>query len=132
MENLSLSLSLISLLLSLSLSLSLAAVSVLPGILDLKLLAVRGKMLMGVNFLVYNWCWITSSDVYRQYASGEHSPLPTIFLCIIALHDKDLVHEKATLSILDNNDDFESHAIIGLLIPKPPPPICHRHRPSAL
>ena len=40
-----------------------------------------------VNFLVYKWCWIISSD-------------------------NNLVHEKAALSILDNNVDFESHAII--------------------
>ena len=55
-------------------------------------------------------CWIISSDFYRQYAFGEHSP--AIFLFIIAMHDKHLVHETATLSILDSNVDFESHAII--------------------
>ena len=58
--------------------------------------------------------------------------------------DKYLVPEKSTLSILDNNVDFESHAIINPL-PQPPPPqeqqndnthtqkpTYNRHRPSAL
>ena len=64
-------------------------------------------------------CWIISSDFYRQYAFGEHSP--AIFLFIIAMHDKHLVHETATLSILDSNVDFESHAIIAS------PPHNHQH-----
>ena len=67
---------------------------------------------MRVIYLVYKWCWIISSDLHRQYAFGEHSPLPAIFLFIIAIHDKHLVHETATLSILDSNVDFETHAII--------------------
>jgi len=64
---------------------------------------------MRVIYLVCKWCWIISFDFHRQYAFGEHSPL---FLFIIAMHDKHLVHETATLSILDSNVDFESHAII--------------------
>jgi len=67
---------------------------------------------MRVNFLVYKWCWIISSDFHRQYAFGENSPLPAIFMFIIAIQDKYLVHEKATLSIYDSTVDFESHAII--------------------
>ena len=67
---------------------------------------------MRVIYLVYKWCWIIRSDFHRQYAFGEHSPLPAIFLFIIAMHDKHLVHETATRSILDSNVDFESHAII--------------------
>ena len=67
---------------------------------------------MRVIYLMYKWCWIISSDFHRQYAFGEHSPLPAMFLFIIAIHDKHLVHETATLSILDSNVDFESHAII--------------------
>ena len=67
---------------------------------------------MTERILVYKWCWIISSDFPRQYAFGEHSPLPALFLFRIATHDKNLVHEKAALSILDNNVDFESHAII--------------------
>ena len=67
---------------------------------------------MRVIYLVYKWCWSIGSDLHRQYAFGEHSPLPAIFLFIIAIHDKHLVHETATLSILDSNVDFESHAII--------------------
>ena len=43
------------------------------------------------------------------------------FLFIIAMHDIHLVHETATLSILDSNVDFESHAIIDS------PPHNHRH-----
>jgi len=43
---------------------------------------------MRVNVLVYKWCWITSPDIYKQYAFGEHSPLPAIFLFITAMHDK--------------------------------------------
>ena len=31
------------------------------------------------------------------------------------MHYKHLVNEKATLSILDNNVDFESHAILDLI-----------------
>ena len=76
-------------------------------------------MLMRVIYLVYKWCWIISSDLHRQYAFGEHSP--AIFLFIIAMHDKHLVHETATLSILDSNVDCESHAIIDS------PPHNHRH-----
>ena len=67
---------------------------------------------MRVINLVYKWCWIISSDFHRQYAFGDHSPLPSIFLFMIAMHDKHLVHETTTLSILDSNVDFESHAII--------------------
>ena len=58
-------------------------------------MAVRGRA-------VYTWCWITSSDFSRHYTFGEHSPLSAIFSFIIAMHDKNLVNEKATLSILDN------------------------------
>ena len=82
---------------------------------------MRGGMLMRVIYLVYKWCWIISSDLHRQYAFGEHSPLSAIFLFIIAMHDKHLVHETATLSILDSNIDFESHAIIDS------PPHNHQH-----
>ena len=74
---------------------------------------------MRVIYLVYKWCWIISSDFNRQYAFGEHSP--AIFLFIIAMHDKHLVHETATLSILDSNVDFESHALIDS------PPHNHQH-----
>ena len=55
---------------------------------------------------------VISSDLHRQYTFGDHSPLPASFLFIIAMHDKHLVYETATLSILDSNVDFESHAII--------------------
>ena len=71
--------------------------------------------------MVYKWCWIISSDFHRQYARGDHSQLPAIFLFIIAMHDKHLVHETAKLSILDCNVDFESHAIIES------PPHNHQH-----
>ena len=67
---------------------------------------------MRVIYLVYKWCWIISSDLHKQYVFWEHSPLPAIFLFIIAMHDKHLVHETATLLILDSNVDFKSHAII--------------------
>ena len=67
---------------------------------------------MTVIYLVSKWCWSICSDLHRQYTFGEHSPLPAIFLFSIAMHDKHLVHETATLSILDSNVDFESHAII--------------------
>ena len=49
---------------------------------------------MRVIYLVYKWCWIISSDFHRQYASGEHSPLPAIFLFIVAMHDKHLVWRR--------------------------------------
>ena len=49
---------------------------------------------MRVIYLVYNWCWSNSSDLHRQYASGEHSPLPAIFLFIVAMHDKHLVWRR--------------------------------------
>ena len=74
---------------------------------------------MRVIYLVYKWCWIISSDFDRLYAFGEHSP--AIFLFIIYMHDKHLLHEKATLSILDSIVDFESHAIIDS------PPHNHQH-----
>ena len=57
-------------------------------------------------------------DVNESYLFGVQVVLeykfwlPAIFLFIIAMHDKHLVHETATLSILDSNVDFESHAII--------------------
>ena len=81
---------------------------------------------MRVIYLVYKWCWIISSDFHKQYAFGEHSPLSAIFLFIIAMHDKHLVHETATLSILDSNVDFESHAIIDS------PPHNHQHTTSTV
>jgi len=28
---------------------------------------MRARMLMRVNFLVYRWCWIISSDFHRQF-----------------------------------------------------------------
>jgi len=62
-------------------------------------LGVRGGMLMRVIYLVYKWCWIISSGFYRQYAFGDHLPLPASFLFIIAMHDKQLVHETDTLTI---------------------------------
>jgi len=54
---------------------------------------------MRVIYLVYKWCWIISSGFYRQYAFGDHLPLPASFLFIIAMHDKQLVHETDTLTI---------------------------------
>ena len=75
---------------------------------------------MRVIYLVYKWCWIISSDFDRQYAFGDHSPLLAIFLFIIAMNDKHLVHETATLSRVDSNVDFESHAIIDPSAPQPP------------
>ena len=74
---------------------------------------------MRVIYLVYKWCCIIRSDFHRQYAFVEHSPLSAIFLFIIAMHDKHLVDETATLSIVDSNVDFESHAKMD---PPPPPP----------
>ena len=82
--------------------------------------ATTTTMFMRVIYLVYKWCWIISSDLHRQYARGDHSLLPAIFLFIIAMHDTHLVHETATLSIFDGID-FESHAIIDS------PPHNHQH-----
>jgi len=47
--------------------------------------------------VVYNWCWITSSAIYRQQPFRVHSSLPAIFLSFYLIQI--LIDEKNQIKV---------------------------------